>query len=211
MYLIIGPFFKGHMRPENTVQGRAQVGSTSQLLATPCLMCMLPPALEPAALKQVCSIRHRGPLSPPQMLSNMRYHTSVIISLFGAMGTLGSSSRKLMKLGAYAERIREMERVMKEIKAGGATGGWTVLPAGCSATCAAAPLVSTSAPVCCAGSMGAAEGQVLSSEDAIVFEEAVVVTPGNATLVRDLSLRVPAGTNLLVTGPNGAGKSSMFR
>ncbi|KAL4445411.1 hypothetical protein ABPG77_011236 [Micractinium sp. CCAP 211/92] len=140
VYLIIGPFFKGHMRPENTVQGRAQ------------------------------------------MLSNMRYHTSVIISLFGAMGTLGSSSRKLMKLGAYAERIREMERVMKEIKAGGATG-----------------------------SMGAAEGQVLSSEDAIVFEEAVVVTPGNATLVRDLSLRVPAGTNLLVTGPNGAGKSSLFR
>lgn len=52
---------------------------------------------------------------------------------------------------------------------------------------------------------------MLSSEDAIVFEEAVVVTPGNATLVRDLSLRVPTGTNLLVTGPNGAGKSSLFR
>ena len=27
VYLIIGPFFKGHMRPENTVQGRAQVGA----------------------------------------------------------------------------------------------------------------------------------------------------------------------------------------
>lgn len=39
-------------------------------------------------------------LAPPQMLSNMRYHTSVIISLFGAAGTLGSSSRKLMKVGA---------------------------------------------------------------------------------------------------------------
>lgn len=63
------------------------------------------------------------------MLSNMRYHTSVIISLFGAMGTLGSSSRKLMKLGAYADRIREMERVMKEIKAGGATGARACLPA----------------------------------------------------------------------------------
>jgi ABC-type uncharacterized transport system fused permease/ATPase subunit len=45
----------------------------------------------------------------------------------------------------------------------------------------------------------------------VVFEGATVVTPGNATLVRDLSLRVPAGTNLLVTGPNGAGKSSLFR
>jgi ABC-type uncharacterized transport system fused permease/ATPase subunit len=140
VYLIIGPFFKGHMRPENTVTGRAQ------------------------------------------MLSNMRYHTSVIISLFGAAGTLGSSSRKLMKLGAYADRIAEMEVVMADIRAGSGTG-----------------------------ELAAATGQLLACDDAIVFEEAVVVTPGNATLVRDLSLRVPAGTNLLVTGPNGAGKSSLFR
>ena len=52
---------------------------------------------------------------------------------------------------------------------------------------------------------------MLACEDAIVFDHAVVVTPGDATLVRDLCLRVPAGTNLLVTGPNGAGKSSLFR
>lgn len=44
-----------------------------------------------------------------------------------------------------------------------------------------------------------------------VFERAQVVTPANATLVQDLSLRVPCGTNLLVTGPNGSGKSSLFR
>jgi ABC-type uncharacterized transport system fused permease/ATPase subunit len=99
------------------------------------------------------------------------------------MGTLGSSSRKLMKLGAYADRIRDMERVMADIRAhGGATG-----------------------------SLGTAEGQLLPSEDEIVFEGAVVVTPGSTTLVQDLNLRVPAGTNLLVTGPNGAGKSSLFR
>ena len=29
--------------------------------------------------------------------------------------------------------------------------------------------------------------------------------------MKELNLRVPAGTNLLVTGPNGAGKSSLFR
>lgn len=179
------------------------------------------------------------------MLSNMRYHTSVIISLFGAMGTLGSSSRKLMKLGAYAERIRDMQRVMADIKAhGGATGAF----GGCGCTCGSGWAQHGSAgaaaggagarPGCSgralrvsllcrpgrnpgrppprnrlgpAGSLGTADGQVLACEDAIVFEEAVVVTPGNTTLVRDLSLRVPAGTNLLVTGPNGAGKSSLFR
>ena len=51
MALIIGPFFSGRMRPDASVEGRAQ------------------------------------------MLSNMRYHTSVIISLFGSLGTLGASSR----------------------------------------------------------------------------------------------------------------------
>lgn len=51
----------------------------------------------------------------------------------------------------------------------------------------------------------------MPSENAIAFEDAMVVTPANATLVRDLNLSVPAGTNLLVTGPNGSGKSSLFR
>ena len=62
-----------------------------------------------------------------------------------------------------------------------------------------------------AGELASATGKLLACDDAIVFEDAVVVTPGNATLVHDLSLRVPLGTNLLVTGPNGAGKSSLFR
>lgn len=136
--LIIGPFFGGHMRPEATVMGRAQ------------------------------------------MLSAMRYHTSVIISLFGALGTLGSSSRKFLKLGAYADRIDEMNKIMKEM----------------------------ASPSC---SENALSGKLLPCDNAILFEGATVVTPGNATLVKDLNLSVPAGTNLLVTGPNGAGKSSLFR
>jgi len=67
---------------------------------------------------------------------------------------------------------------------------------------------------CCAVKReGAIEptGVIVPSEDAIAFEDAMVVTPADATLVRDLNLSVPAGTNLLVTGPNGSGKSSLFR
>lgn len=37
-------------------------------------------------------------LGRAQMLSLMRYHTSVIISLFQAMGTLASNTRKLGRL-----------------------------------------------------------------------------------------------------------------
>ena len=47
------------------------------------------------------------------MLSNMRYHTSVVIYLFGALGTMGASSRKLMRLSAYADRIADMQRTVK--------------------------------------------------------------------------------------------------
>lgn len=62
-----------------------------------------------------------------------------------------------------------------------------------------------------AGGMEEAHGEMFTCDDAIAFEGATVVTPGNATLVQDLNIRVPLGTNLLVTGPNGAGKSSLFR
>lgn len=55
------------------------------------------------------------------------------------------------------------------------------------------------------GAEAGSEGNILTSEDAIVFEDVKVVTPAGATLVEDLSLRVPRGTNLLVTGPNGSG------
>ena len=67
----------------------------------------------------------------------------------------------------------------------------------------------------CAGAaemgMTAARGTMEAAAGEIAFEKAKVVTPTGATLVQDLSLRVPAGTNLLVTGPNGSGKSSLFR
>lgn len=44
--------------------------------------------------------------------------------IFQCYSALFCACRKLMKLGAYADRIREMERVMKEVKAeGGAAGG----------------------------------------------------------------------------------------
>ena len=71
--LIIGPFFGGHLRPEDTIRGRAA------------------------------------------MLSNMRYHTSVIIALFSSLGTLGASNKKLMRLGAYADRIADTEAAVRSI------------------------------------------------------------------------------------------------
>jgi hypothetical protein len=61
------------------------------------------------------------------MLANMRYHTNVIISLFTALGALAASSRKLMKTGAYALRIAQLQDVAAEIAAG-AAGPWPGRP-----------------------------------------------------------------------------------
>ena len=51
-------------------------------------------------------------LGRAHMLSTMRYHTSVVIYLFAALGSLGSSSRKLMRLSAYADRIADMQKTV---------------------------------------------------------------------------------------------------
>jgi ABC-type uncharacterized transport system fused permease/ATPase subunit len=47
--------------------------------------------------------------------------------------------------------------------------------------------------------------------DEISFEHVTVMTPTANVLIKDLTMRVAMGTNLLVTGPNGSGKSSLFR
>lgn len=58
--LIIEPFFAGHLRPDTSTLGRAE------------------------------------------MLSNLRYHTSVIISLFQSLGTLSISARRLNRLRYFS-------------------------------------------------------------------------------------------------------------
>ncbi|XP_044469783.1 ABC transporter D family member 1-like [Mangifera indica] len=138
--LIIEPFFSGHLRPESSTLGRAE------------------------------------------MLSNLRYHTSVIISLFQSLGTLSSSSRKLNRLSGYAERIHELMVVSRELsiddKSSSHTNG---------------------------------NRNYFSEANYIEFSGVKVVTPTDNVLVEDLTLKVEPGSNLLITGPNGSGKSSLFR
>jgi len=139
--LILGPYFGGHLQPDNSTRGRAN------------------------------------------MLSHMRYHTGVIISLFAGLGTIATAPQKLFKLSAYADRIKEMQEVIKEINDNAKRD---------------------------AASAGS-NGSHMAAADEIRFEDCTVVTPADATLVEGLTLTVKPGTNLLVTGPNGSGKSSLFR
>ncbi|GKV25366.1 hypothetical protein SLEP1_g34815 [Rubroshorea leprosula] len=138
--LIIEPFFAGHLRPDTSTLGRAE------------------------------------------MLSNLRYHTSVIISLFQALGTLSISSRRLNRLSGYADRIHELMVISRELSADDKSS-----------------------------LQRNGSRNYFSEANYIEFSGVKVVTPSGNVLVEDLSLRVEPGSNLLITGPNGSGKSSLFR
>lgn len=117
------------------------------------------------------------------MLSNMRYHTSVIISLFQALGTVAVNSRKLNRISGYADRIREMMLVARELRI--ASGSRAI--------------------------QNKDSGSYFMEANHIEFKDVKVVTPTGNTLVENLTLKVEPGSNLLITGPNGSGKSSLFR
>lgn len=122
-------------------------------------------------------------LGKAEMLSNLRYHTSVIISLFQSLGTLSISSRRLNRLSGYADRIHEVMGVSREL-----------------ATAQDTPSMRRNA-----------SANYFSEASYIEFSGVKVVTPSGNVLVDGLTLRVDSGSNLLITGPNGSGKSSLFR
>ncbi|XP_025984282.1 ABC transporter D family member 1 isoform X3 [Glycine max] len=139
--LIIEPFFSGHLRPDSSTLGRAE------------------------------------------MLSNLRYHTSVIISLFQSLGTLSISARRLNRLSGYADRIHELMAISRELS----------LDNGKSSL------------------QRQGSRNYISEANYVGFYGVKVVTPTGNVLVDDLTLKVQSGSNLLITGPNGSGKSSLFR
>ncbi|KAL5566353.1 hypothetical protein UlMin_029517 [Ulmus minor] len=120
-------------------------------------------------------------LGRAEMLSNLRYHTSVIISLFQSLGTLSISARRLNRLSGYADRIHELLVISREL----------------SIVHVKSPLKSSQ--------------NSFSEANYIEFAGVRVVTPTGNVLVDNLTLRVESGSNLLITGPNGSGKSSLFR
>ncbi|XP_038994853.1 ABC transporter D family member 1-like isoform X1 [Hibiscus syriacus] len=122
-------------------------------------------------------------LGRAEMFGNLRYHVSVVISLFLALGTLSISSRRINRLSGYADRIHELLLISREL---GDDDKKTFL-------------------------QRAACRNYLTEANYVEFSGVKVVTPSGNVLVKDLSLRVESGSNLLITGPNGSGKSSLFR
>ncbi|KAG1328078.1 hypothetical protein COCNU_01G020120 [Cocos nucifera] len=121
-------------------------------------------------------------LGKAEMLSNLRYHTSVIISLFQSLASLSTSFRRLNRLSGYADRIHELIFISRELSSD------------------ATSLV-----------LKNASSNYITEASYIEFAGVKVVTPRGNVLVDNLCLKVESGSNLLITGPNGSGKSSLFR
>ncbi|KAJ0960450.1 hypothetical protein J5N97_001732 [Dioscorea zingiberensis] len=122
-------------------------------------------------------------LGRAEMLSNLRYHTSVIISLFQSLATLSINYRRLNRLSGYADRIRELMLVSRELSS-----------------------LHESSSL-----QNSASKKYITETSNIEVAGVKVVTPTGNVLVDNLSLKVESGSNLLITGPNGSGKSSLFR
>ncbi|KAI5066208.1 hypothetical protein GOP47_0018832 [Adiantum capillus-veneris] len=122
-------------------------------------------------------------LGRAEMLSNIRYHTSVITSLFQSYGSLVFSLHKLNRISGYADRLSKMMEVAQELHN-------------------ADSLLGSSSQV---------SGGQFVEEKYIEFKDVKIATPTGNTLVENLTFRIERGSNLLIIGPNGSGKSSLFR
>ncbi|KAL0431949.1 UNVERIFIED_CONTAM: ABC transporter D family member 1 [Sesamum radiatum] len=109
-------------------------------------------------------------LGRAEMLSNLRYHTSVIISLFQSLGTLSISSRRLNRLSGYADRIHELMGISRELAVRDSTS-----------------------------QQADGSRNYVSEANYIEFDGVKVVTPTGNVLVEDLTLKVESGSNLLIT------------
>lgn len=131
--LIIGPFFGGHLRPEDNVRGRAAMLSdmryhTSVIISL--FRCEEHTLLEHQVASHMasctvscCLVDERRcnsvplPFLPPDIVlpSPVKSQLRGRLMLCSSTGLLASSSKKFGRLSGYAERVVEAEDAAKQI------------------------------------------------------------------------------------------------
>ncbi|KAF5272212.1 hypothetical protein FQA39_LY01294 [Lamprigera yunnana] len=124
------------------------------------------------------------------MRSKLYYKNgSMMLRLGQAIGRIILAGRELSKLAGYTARVSELRDVLLDLNDGRyqkdmVEGSENLKPN---------------------------SGKLIFRNNIIMFDKVPVVTPNGDVLIKELSMEIQSGMNVLVCGPNGSGKSSVFR
>ncbi|KAA1067728.1 hypothetical protein PGT21_015550 [Puccinia graminis f. sp. tritici] len=118
----------------------------------------------------------------------------LLLSASDAFGRVMYSYKDVSELAGYTARVSELFDTMESIK----RGQYEKRKVGSANTDDSQKLLQN-------------RGQVVESEDDIIFDQVPIISPNGDVLVKSLSFHVKPGQHLLIVGPNGCGKSSLFR
>ncbi|PLW23833.1 hypothetical protein PCANC_00795 [Puccinia coronata f. sp. avenae] len=118
----------------------------------------------------------------------------LLLSASDAFGRVMYSYKDVSELAGYTARVSELFDTMESIK----RGQYEKRKVGSANTDDSQKLLQQ-------------RGQVVESEDEIIFDRVPIISPNGDVLIRSLSFQVKPGQHLLIVGPNGCGKSSLFR
>ncbi|KAK4875785.1 hypothetical protein RN001_012207 [Aquatica leii] len=113
----------------------------------------------------------------------------MLLKLAEAIGRLVLAGRELTRLAGFTARVTQLRHVLAELNDGKYQ---RTMIAGSE-------------------NLSANGGRLIFRDKIIKFDKVPVMTPNGDVLIKELSVEIHSGMNVLVCGPNGAGKSSLFR
>lgn len=118
----------------------------------------------------------------------------LLLSASDAFGRVMYSYKDVSELAGYTARVSELFDTIESIK----KGQYQKRQVGSAKADGTKKLLEN-------------RGEIVESEDEIIFDQVPIISPNGDVLVRSLSFHVRPGQHLLIVGPNGCGKSSLFR